>query len=77
MLYKVGDRVKVVDKWPENGSANQNSSGAMDKYLGTVHEIVYVGSGYYRFEDNDWYWYPSSIEKIAGVELSVDISRLR
>lgn len=31
MKYKVGDKVRIVSKWPEDGI--QNSDGLMDKWL--------------------------------------------
>lgn len=65
--YKVGDKVKIVDKWLPG--CHQNSEGKMDKWLGKIMTIKgdsYLG--YKMVEDasenicNGWYWNTKCIE---------------
>jgi hypothetical protein len=64
MKYKVGDKVRIVSKWPKNRAAKQNRDGLMDKWLGKVMTIRDVGGDYYRMEEdehelpffNGWVW---------------------
>lgn len=65
--YKVGDKVKIVDKWLPG--CHQNSEGKMDKYLGTIMTIRgYWFSDYKMVEDNGdrsgdgWLWNNLCIE---------------
>lgn len=64
--YEVGDKVKIVDKW--TNKCFQNSSGLMDKYLGTVMTIRKITSFCYRMEEdkheniNGWAWGDECIE---------------
>lgn len=56
-----GDRVRIVDRWPADGSARQNPDGKMDKWLGSVMTVSGVGNGFVKMlEDcNDrhsWGW---------------------
>ena len=70
MRYKVGDKVRIVSKWGEGCCHSQN--GEMDKWLGKVMTVRYVGIKLYRMvediEDNEWggwIWTERSIEGIA------------
>lgn len=69
MRYKVGDRVRITtdksksDKW--------NLEGEMDKWLGKVMTIKYVGWGYYEMEEDydehegGWFWFEEMIDGLA------------
>lgn len=52
MKYKIGDKVRIVDKWPKDGSACQNHEGQMDKWLGKVMTIREVRPTSYRMEED-------------------------
>ena len=61
MKYKVGDKVRIVSEW-HNGCC-QDDSGEIDKWLGKVMTVRYVGKLLYRMvedaKDNDgegWLW---------------------
>lgn len=63
--YKVGDKVKIVDKFTPD--CHPNSEGRMNKYLGTVMTIEKVFPGWYKMKEDKgdvrrWSWYPDSIE---------------
>lgn len=73
--YKVGGRVRIVSKWPEDGSARQNREGLMDKWLGrvmTIREATTVGV-YRMVEDRHdrgphflgWVWNDACIAGFA------------
>ena len=71
MRYKVGDKVRIVSKWGEGCCNSQN--GGMDKWLGKVMTVRYVGITIYRMvedtEDNKsggWVWTENCIEGLAG-----------
>lgn len=56
---RVGDRVRIVDKWDAN--TGEASDGSMDKYLGTIMTIrKFDGGDAKMIEDVDdhggWYW---------------------
>lgn len=55
MKYKVGDKVRIVSEW-HNGCC-QDDSGEIDKWLGKVMTVRYVGKLLYRMvedaKDND------------------------
>ena len=70
MKYKVGDKVRIVSKWGKG--CCQNSSGKMDKWLGNIMTVRYVGKGWYqmvedRKEDigSGWFWTENCIEGLA------------
>lgn len=73
MVYKVGDKVRIVSKRPQ-----KNWSPEMDKYLGKAMTIIKSGINakgvYYRMdEDRDgflghWYWYEYMIAGLAEPE---------
>ena len=73
--YKVGDRVRIVDKWPKEGG--QNNEGLMDKWLGKVMTIRCIDEvGDCRmvedFEEHDgfgWWWFD---RLIAGLTNNTD-----
>ena len=61
MKYKIGDKVRIVDKWRD--SRCHDGSGRMDKWLGKIMTVRYVGVSSYRMvediEENKcggWYW---------------------
>ena len=67
--YRVGDKVKIVDKWVDAFVVNWD--GLMDKWLGKTMTIRNVDSndgGYYMVEDKDenfgtgWFWDENNIE---------------
>ena len=74
-LIHIGDKIKIVDKWPEDGSAMQNSMGMMDKYLGsilTVERMVMRGVDCrFRVKEDaqTWVWYPAAIQYVRGKEI--------
>jgi hypothetical protein len=68
--YKIGDRVRIVDKW--NAGTNENPSGRMDHWLGKVMTIRFVSAHYYEMVEDQsensgygWYW---NDDCIAGLE---------
>lgn len=71
MKYKVGDKVRIVSKWPEDGI--QNSDGLMDKWLGKTMTIkVEILGGYFMEEDQHdrpvlggWLWSDDLIEGLV------------
>ena len=71
MKYKVGDKVKIVDKWVDG--CLQHDGGLMDKYLGTtmtiesIHDSV-LGS-YCVMKGNDWNWFEPAIAGYAPITL--------
>lgn len=71
--YKVGDKVRIVDKWEKHSF--HNDEGLMDEWLGKVMTIksVVLGCGYFMEEDQGtrkdsvfdcWLW---SDDMIAGL----------
>ena len=71
MKYKVGDKVRIVSEWGKG--CYQNLNGKMDKWLGKVMTVRYVGITLYRMvediEDNEWggwVWSENCIAGIAG-----------
>lgn len=42
IVYELGDRVRIVDRWDPGGACQENERGEMDKYLGTVMTIESV-----------------------------------
>ena len=70
MKYKVGDKVRIVSEWGKG--CCQSLNGEMDKWLGKVMTVRYVGINLYRMvediEDNEgggWIWTERSIEGLA------------
>lgn len=59
MKFKVGDKVRIVDKW--TADCCQNERGKMDKWLGKDMTIREVCSNGYRMKEdsNEYYggWY--------------------
>ena len=54
MKYKVGNKVRIVCEWGEG--CHQSPDGKMDKWLGKVMTIRYVGELLYRMvEDSTEY----------------------
>lgn len=71
MKYKVGDKVKIVDKWSDG--CHQNACGLMDRWLGKTMTIDgvdhsnFLHKDYYRMkEDNgEWSWFEPAIAGFA------------
>lgn len=70
MKYKVGDKVRIVSKWGKG--CCQNSLGKMDKWLGKIMTVRYVGEWWYQMVEDrkenigdGWRWYEDSIEGLA------------
>lgn len=71
MKYKVGDKVRIIDKWVDGCS--QNREGEMDKWLGKVMTIrsIYENRAYRMEEDrtehfgNGWLWNEKCIAGLA------------
>ena len=70
MKYKVGDKVRIVSEWGKCCCQSQN--GGMDKWLGKVMTVKYVGITSYRMvediEDNEWggwFWTENCIAGLA------------
>lgn len=65
MKYKVGDKVRIVSKWGEG--CHQNPKGKMDKWLGKVMTISYVGEIIYRMVEDarEWVWTENCITGLA------------
>lgn len=83
MKYKVGDRVRIVDKWVEG--CRENSEGFMDHWLGQVMTIRSIDSDCYRMKEDEndrtvpgygWYWYEPSIAGFANEAEPSDILAL-
>jgi len=77
---KVGDRVKVINKWV--GYMGQNPDGLMDKYLGKEFTIEALGSIHPKYGQrfkavekgfNEWTWSEPMIQICDKIEqLSYD-----
>lgn len=70
MKYKVGDKVRIVNKWGKG--CCQNKEGRMDKWLGKVMTVRRADSSIYRMVedrgDNEmlgWYWPENCIAGLA------------
>lgn len=70
MKYKVGDKVRIVSEWGID--CYQDSKGKMDKWLGKVMTIRYVGELVYRmvedsteYDGKGWPWVENCIAGLA------------
>lgn len=70
MKYKVGDRVRIVSEWGEG--CCQNALGKMDKWLGKIMTVKYVGRSWYRMVEDTkepdgtgWVWNENCIAGLA------------
>lgn len=70
MKYKVGDKVRIVSKWGKG--CFQSPNGEMDKWLGKIMTVRYVGIKSYRMvediKDNErggWVWSENCIAGLA------------
>ena len=70
MKYKVGDKVRIVSKWGKG--CFQSPNGEMDKWLGKIMTVRYVGTKFYRMaediKDNErggWVWSENCIAGFA------------
>ena len=50
MKYKVGDKVRIVSKWGKG--CFQSPNGEMDKWLGKIMTVRYVGTKLYRMAED-------------------------
>jgi hypothetical protein len=82
-LIQVGDKIKIVDKWPENGTARQNNAGHMDRYLGGIYTVKIVNNApnnwYCRIKEDDqtWIWFSGAIEYVRGKQvIPIDLEEL-
>lgn len=79
-MLQVGDKIRVVDAWPEEG--RYNDIGLMDKYLGQILTVrtTNTDEGYCcvyedmhdRPEPMGWCWYSELIDEIVSEEDEVD-----
>lgn len=70
MKYKIGDKVRIVDKW--NVHCNNNSCGEMDHWLGKVMTIRDIDRHCYRMVEDElenfgrgWFWNEHCIAELA------------
>lgn len=71
MKYKVGDKVRIIDKWV--AGCNQNRAGQMDHWLGKVMTIckIFDNRAYFMEEDrgehcgDGWLWNEKCIAGLA------------
>lgn len=86
-LIAIGDKIKIVDKWPEHRIAFQNPDGHMDKWLGTICTVTDIWddgsdndwSWRCRIAEDDetWSWFPKAIEYARnGRVIPVDLEEL-
>lgn len=74
-LVQVGDKIKIVDKWPEDGTARENNAGRMDKYLGGIYTVNVVSNASYDWyckikeDDEAWLWFSGAIEYVRGKQV--------
>lgn len=73
-LVQVGDKIKIVDKWPENGTARENNAGHMDTYLGGIYTVDYIAEtrGWFckiKEDDGTWLWFSGAIEYVRGKQV--------
>lgn len=78
MSYRVGDRVRIISKWPDHapeGVFEWNYEGDMNEYLGTLMTITYINMsrGYpdYRMKEDCgiWHWADYMIEGLADFSI--------
>lgn len=50
MMYKVGDKVRIVSKWVKG--CYENSEGKMDKWLGKVMTIDRTFNNFYKMKED-------------------------
>lgn len=63
---KVGDKVKVLRKPNKNDIDRAGWTAAMDKYIGKVYTIQFIGASGDNIrlaEDTDSWWFPISVLK--------------
>lgn len=72
--YKVGDKVRIVDKWDPEGT--QNREGKMDKWLGQTMTVRRVFDSFYGMEEDSgrWAWDLSTIAGLAATENQIVIT---
>ena len=70
MKYKAGDKVRIVSKWGKG--CFQSPNGEMDKWLGKIMTVRYVGIKFYNMvediKDNErggWVWSENCIAGLA------------
>lgn len=69
MKYKVGDRVRIVS---EKVGEKWNPMGRMDKWMGSVMTIDYIGIDFYKMKEDrgeycgyGWFWFEWMIEGLV------------
>lgn len=73
MKYKVGDKVRIVNKW--NCNTCESTLGGMDKYLGKVLTVSQVkGTCYYMRESGGYVWNDACIVGLAKKEKKIVIT---
>lgn len=72
--YRVGDKVRIVDKWDPKGT--QNSNGKMNKWLGKTMTVRKVRDSYYEMDEDSgrWAWDLSTIAGFAETENKIVIT---
>lgn len=72
--YKVGDKVRIVDKWDPKGTQNKN--GKMNKWLGQTMTVRNVLGSYYEMDEDSgrWAWDLSTIAGLAEAENKIVIT---
>lgn len=71
-----GDKIRIVDKWPDPESGHQNHRGLMDRYLGQIMTVWKIESRSVlceedkhdpnSFYDHGWYWHPELIDSVVS-----------
>ena len=72
--YKVGDKVRIVEKWAPTGT--QNRDGKMDPWLGQTMTVRNVRGSYYKMDEDSgrWAWDLSTIAGLAETENKIVIT---
>lgn len=79
MRFHIGDRVRIVSEWPQDGL--QNGDGEMDHWLGREMTIRSVADRFYKMAEDyterngsGWIWFENMIEGRADeVTEAVDL----
>lgn len=62
-LLNPGDRIRIVDAWPTDGSAYAVRD--MNRFLGKTVTVTQQGYGRVHIQEDGerWNWYPGAIER--------------